>query len=235
MGRRPWKCYRQQKGKPYIKSRYCRGVPDPKIRIFDIGNRKAPVELFPLVVHMISLEKNQIASEALEAARITANRYLTKQCGKDGFHLRVRAQPFHVNRINKMLSCAGADRLQTGMRHAWGKPMGTCARVKIGSVLMSVRLKEANKADAVESLRRTAFRFPGKQKILIGDNWGFTRFKRAQYEWLRDNKLLIYDGINAKRANAKGKLRTTKPQFLIDKDELRLKLKESHLFDESQI
>merc|ERR1719201_3058734 len=33
MGRRPSKCYRYQKNKPYIKSRYCRGVPDPKIRV----------------------------------------------------------------------------------------------------------------------------------------------------------------------------------------------------------
>ena len=33
-----------------------------------------------------------------------------------------------------MLSCAGADRLQTGMRGAWGKPNGTVARVNIGYV-----------------------------------------------------------------------------------------------------
>jgi large subunit ribosomal protein L10e len=52
----------------------------------------------------------QLSSEALEAARIAANKALTKFCGKDGFHLRVRAHPFHVLRINKMLSCAGADR-----------------------------------------------------------------------------------------------------------------------------
>merc|ERR1712141_532775 len=34
--------------------------------------------------------------------------------------LRIRVHPFHVLRINKMLSCAGADRLQTGMRGAFG-------------------------------------------------------------------------------------------------------------------
>merc|ERR1719445_2201541 len=73
-------------------------------------------------MHLISKEKIQISSEALEAARITANRYLIRMCGKDYFHCRIRVQPFHVTRINKMLSCAGADRLQTGMRHAWGKP-----------------------------------------------------------------------------------------------------------------
>ncbi|KAL8548731.1 hypothetical protein ACS0TY_007842 [Phlomoides rotata] len=32
---------------------------------------------------------------------------------KNAFHLRVRVHPFHVLRINKMLSCVGADRLQT--------------------------------------------------------------------------------------------------------------------------
>lgn len=47
---------------------------------------------------------------ALEAARICANKYMVKSCGKDGFHIRVRLHPFHVIRINKMLSCAGADR-----------------------------------------------------------------------------------------------------------------------------
>ncbi len=45
---------------------------------------------------------------ALEAARICANKYMVKTCGKDGF--RVRLHPFHVIRINKMLSCAGADK-----------------------------------------------------------------------------------------------------------------------------
>ena len=52
-----------------------------------------------------------------------------------------------VLRINKMLSCAGADRLQTGMRGAFGKPYGTCARVDIGQVLLSIRTRE-DKADA---------------------------------------------------------------------------------------
>ena len=40
MGRRPARCLRIQKNKVYIKSRYCRGVPDSKIRIFDCGAKK---------------------------------------------------------------------------------------------------------------------------------------------------------------------------------------------------
>ena len=37
--------------------------------------------------------------------------------GKDNFHLRVRLHPYNVIRINKMLTCAGADRLQTGKKN----------------------------------------------------------------------------------------------------------------------
>lgn len=65
---------------------------------------------FPLCVHLLSGEKEQLSSEALEAARIVVNKYLQKYTARDDFHMRVRAHPYHVLRINKMLSCAGADR-----------------------------------------------------------------------------------------------------------------------------
>lgn len=157
MGRRPARCYRYIKNKPYPKSRFCRGVPDPKIRIYDLGKKKAGVDEFPACVHMMSNEREHLSSEALEAARICANKYMVKNCGKvcsvfhfphfhrslqDSFHLRVRKHPFHVTRINKMLSCAGADRLQTGMRGAYGKPQGLVARVDIGDILFSMRIKD---------------------------------------------------------------------------------------------
>ncbi|VDN41606.1 unnamed protein product [Dibothriocephalus latus] len=165
MGRRPARCYRYCKNKPYPKSRFCRGVPDPKIRIYDLGKKKVSVDEFPLCVHMLSDEYEQLSSEALEAARICANKYLVKYCGKDAFHLRMRVHPFHVIRINKMLSCAGADRLQTGMRGAYGKPQGTVARVDIGQVIMSVRGKDCHKNQFIEALRRAKMKFPGRQKV----------------------------------------------------------------------
>merc|ERR1711971_962382 len=52
-----------------------------------------------------------------------------------------------------MLSCAGADRLQTGMRGAFGKPQGTVARVRIGQPLMSVRTHDKHKDSVIEALR----------------------------------------------------------------------------------
>ncbi|KNG89473.1 hypothetical protein ANOM_002257 [Aspergillus nomiae NRRL 13137] len=163
MARRPARCYRYCKNKPYPKSRFNRGVPDPKIRIFDLGRKKANVDDFPLCVHMVSNEYEQLSSEALEAARICANKYLVKITGKEGFHMRIRVHPFHVIRINKMLSCAGADRLQTGMRGAF-------------------------------ALRRSMYKFPGRQKIVVSKNWGFTPVRREEYVKLRNEGKLKQDG-----------------------------------------
>ncbi|KAL1444128.1 large ribosomal subunit protein uL16 [Dermacentor andersoni] len=194
MGRRPARCYRYCKNKPYPKSRFCRGVPDPKIRIFDLGRKKARVDEFPLCIHLISKEFEQISSEALEAGRICANKYLVKTCGKDAFHLRMRLHPFHVIRINKMLSCAGADRLQTGMRGAFGKPQGTVARVHIGQKIMSVRAKEQHKENVIEALRRAKFKFPGRQKVHVSKKWGFTKWDAEEYEEMRADGRLKPDG-----------------------------------------
>jgi len=195
MGRRPARCYRYCKNKPYPKSRFCRGVPDPKIRIYDLGRKKATVDEFPLCVHLVSDELEQLSSEALEAGRICCNKYLVKTCGKDSFHIRMRVHPFHVLRINKMLSCAGADRLQTGMRQAYGKPLGLAARVNIGQPIMSVRAKDQHKKEVIESLRRAKFKYPGRQKIFVSKKWGFTKFDRERYEELRTAGRLIPDGV----------------------------------------
>merc|ERR1711939_162996 len=194
MGRRPSKCYRYQKNKPYIKSRYCRGVPDPKIRIYDLGRKKASVDDFPFAAHLCSDELEQVSSEALEACRIACNKYMTKNAGKDSFHMRVRVHPFHVIRINKMLSCAGADRLQTGMRGAFSKSYGTVARVKIGQILMSVRCKDANKPIVMEAFRRAQYKFPGRQKIIVSKKFGFTDLTREEYFAKRDAGLIKPDG-----------------------------------------
>jgi large subunit ribosomal protein L10e len=155
---------------------------------------------------MFSDEREQLSSEALEAARVACNKYLTNNAGKELFHMRIRAHPFHVLRINKMLSCAGADRLQTGMRHAFGKPQGVVARVKIGQILMSVRTKPNHIPTAIEALRRAKFKFPGRQKIVVSKKWGFTKYDKATYVQMRAEKRLLPDGNQVKYMPAHGRL-----------------------------
>nr|XP_025855006.1 60S ribosomal protein L10-like [Vulpes vulpes] len=132
--------------------------------------------------------------------------FLVKSCGKDGFHIQVRLHPFRVICINKMLSCAGADRLQTGMRGAFGKSQGTVARVHIGQVIMSIRTKLQNKEHVIEALRRAKFKFPGRQKIHISKKWGFTKFNANEFEDMVAEKRLIPDSCGVKYIPNRGPL-----------------------------
>ena len=206
MGRRPSRCYRYCKNKPYPKSRFCRGVPDPKIRIYEVGKKKIPCEEFPSAIHMVCDEYQQLTSEALEAARIAANKYMITEAGKDFFHIRIRPHPFHVLRINKMLTCAGADRLQTGMRGAWGKSYGTAARVDIGQCLISIRTKEEKTNVAIEALRRAKFKFAGRQKVMVSSRWGFTKFTKDDYKKWKSFGRVIPDGIGVQWLSSRGPL-----------------------------
>jgi large subunit ribosomal protein L10e len=38
-----------------------------------------------------------------------------------------------------------------------------------------------DRAIALEALRRSQYKFPGRQKIIISKNWGFTPLRREEY------------------------------------------------------
>jgi large subunit ribosomal protein L10e len=206
MGRRPARCYRYCKNKCYPKSRYNKSCPDPKIRIYDCGNKKAPAADFPSCVHLVSWECEQVGSEALEAARIAANKFMVTKVGKDLFHLKIRVHPWHVIRINKMLSCAGADRLQTGMRGAFGKSYAKCARVNIGTILMSIRCRKKDVLKAQTAMKRAKFKFAGRQKVFISEKFGFTKFSKKEVRDYAEEGRLIDDGVWYRVVGTKGPL-----------------------------
>lgn len=120
--------------------------------------------------------------------------------------MRCRIHPWHVLRINKMLSCAGADRLQAGMRRAFGKSYGKAARVKIGTILYSVRLKEPSIKFAMEAFRRAKNKFPGRQKVVVSNKWGFTPLTRLEYQKKKAEGTISKDGSYVKILRNKGPL-----------------------------
>ena len=206
MGRRPFRCYRWIKGKPYPKSRFNRAVPDPKLRFYDGGKKAATFEEFNACVHLISNEREQIASEALEAMRVAANRFLVGRITKEGFHMRVRKHPWHVLRINKMLSCAGADRLQAGMRKAFGKSYQKACRVKIGDILFSIRVKKENLKHAVGALINCKGKLPGRQLIFVSNKVGFSKYTQKEVDEYKEKNQLIIRGDHAERERQHGPL-----------------------------
>uniref|UniRef100_A0A673VU12 Uncharacterized protein n=1 Tax=Suricata suricatta TaxID=37032 RepID=A0A673VU12_SURSU len=140
--------------------------------------------------------KSCFCRDVPDAAHVCANKYMVKSCGKDGFHIRVQFHPFYVIHINKMLSWAGAERLQTRMPSAFGKPQGTLARVHIGQ----------NKEHVIEALHRAKFKFPGRQKIHISKKWGFTKCNADEFEDMVAEKRLIPDGNGVKYIPNRGPL-----------------------------
>ena len=79
-------------------------------------------------------ERRQIRHNALEAARLGANKTLAS-AGETSFFSSIKVYPHVVLRENKMIATAGADRLQEGMRRAFGKATGLAARVKPGDTV----------------------------------------------------------------------------------------------------
>lgn len=212
MGRRPGRCYRQCQARPFVKSQYVRAGLEPKIKIHDLGDKKAKVSDFPLSYHLISREKEMISSEALESARIAANKQMITRLGKDNYHMRINVHPFNVLRINKMLSCAGADRLQTGMRGAYGKPYGLAARVTINQKIISIRSRNIKGAtDAMKiALTRARYKFPGFYEVIEGKEWGLTNIKKEEFKDLLEKGRIYPHGSRAVIIKEKGSIENMK-------------------------
>jgi large subunit ribosomal protein L10e len=120
---------------------------------------------FEIRVDLISDENIQLRHNAIEASRQTAVRCLEKALGKKGFYYKIRPYPHHIMRENKMATGAGADRVQSGMRESFGKPVGKAARVKKGQIIMSVSVLRDKIATAKEALRRANAKLPGKTHV----------------------------------------------------------------------
>jgi large subunit ribosomal protein L10e len=122
---------------------------------------------FDVELSLIGLERCQIRHQALEAARIASNRDMTKNVGRQNYHLRIRVKPYHYLRENKMISGAGADRVQDGMRKAWGKVIGIAARVKPNQALITIRVNPRHIKQAMQALKKAAPKLPTPCKIVF--------------------------------------------------------------------
>lgn len=157
MTRKPARMYTQIRGQAYTRKEYMGGVPAPRITQFVLGNPNAD---FPVEFTLRVKELCQIRHTALEAARITANRLLTKKAGANNYYLKIRTYPHNVLRENKLATGAGADRVSSGMRAAFGKAIGTAARVQPGQPIITVRVPASAAAAAKEALWSASLKLP---------------------------------------------------------------------------
>lgn len=96
------------------------------------------------------------------------------------------------------------------------QPNGTVARVNIGQIIISVRSKDSNKATVIEALRRSQYKFPGRQKIVVSKKWGFTSLDRDEYVRRRAMGEVKGDGAYVKFLRRGGPLDSLKqfPDFV---------------------
>ena len=195
--KRPWHCYSSWTRRPYQHKRsanhrreFARGGAQSKIARFWGGNKAIPWENWELVISLVVDKQIQISSNALEAIRITINSALQNKIGRSNYRFRVRPKPFQVYRENRMLSVAGADRIQTGMRHSFGRSTGVCARVRAGSVVCDVGASLKDLAVVRDRLRIASMKISSPCIIVITKYQTPEAFKQSGLPLYDDKKRL---------------------------------------------
>lgn len=136
----------KKKNRAYIKV-----IPPHKIAKFTMGNS----DMFnkgklPYQLNVIVTEDCQIRHTAFEAVRMYMSKILdTNFTGQ--YYFRVVPYPHHIQRENKMLTGAGADRMQTGMSRSFGRAIAKAAILKKGATIFFFALPNQNAVTIVRN------------------------------------------------------------------------------------
>lgn len=147
----------------YTSKKFAPGAPNPKVARFTTGKSRPD---YDYTLHLVSQGRVQIRHNALEAARVACNKKLAL-VGEDNYFLKVVTFPHIITRENKMIATAGADRLQEGMRKAFGKPIGLAARVEVGSVILELGVNAENLEKAKEGMKAASTKLPMKTRTEV--------------------------------------------------------------------
>ena len=155
--------YRKGNGQPYTRKQYIKGKPQIKIAKFQGGQAGD----YDYCVQLCMKEKLQIRHIAIESTRLAANKAVEKVTGETGYFSKLRIYPHVLLRENKMIAAAGADRLQEGMRRAFGKAVSLAARVKAGQCIMEMHIKKEHLEHAKKAMRDACVKLPGTPLINV--------------------------------------------------------------------
>ncbi len=150
--------YSKKKVRPYTrksnvrKKSYIKTIPQQKIVKFRMGDVKGYEKgKLKNIVKLVSGEKVLIRDNALEASRQYINKILEKELAGQ-YYFEVKIFPHHILRENKVLTGAGADRMQTGMQKSFGKTIGRAAIVYPNQTLFLVAFFHENQRKIVNKV-----------------------------------------------------------------------------------
>jgi len=157
----PYTRISKKRQKAYVKT-----VPPSKIVKFSMGNLEMyEAGKFPHVLTLATTEPIQIRQNALEACRQFINKKLDEKLTGQYFYKII---PFthHIQRENKMLTGAGADRTQKGMQLSFGRTIAKAAILRANDGIMSVAVANQKAASFVRHvLKQIKSKLPCKTKI----------------------------------------------------------------------
>ncbi len=155
--KQPWA--RFSKKRP--KQSFVKAMPHLSLLVYHMGDAK---KAYDTQYDVCTDTDIQLRDNALEAARQAANKYLEKKIlGQYYFHVLV--YPHNVIRENKMIAGAGADRLQKGMRAAFGRATDRAARMRAGQAIFTLRSTAANRPHIMEAIRRARAKMSGTYTV----------------------------------------------------------------------
>jgi len=151
----------RQKSHSFVKA-----IPPSKIVKFSMGNMELyEAGKFPHVLTLVTTEPIQIRQNALEACRQFINKKLDESLNGQYFY---RIIPFthHIQRENKMLTGAGADRTQKGMQLSFGRTIAKAAILRKNGEIMSISVGNQKALSIVRHvLKQVKSKLPCKTKI----------------------------------------------------------------------
>ncbi len=167
---RPGRCVRKINSQAWARysvkkprKNYVKALPRTALLIFNMGVKNADYNLH---LTLDAKQNVQLRSNALEAARQAANKYLEREI-PGAYFMRVIPFPHNVIREKKFAVGAGADRLSQGMTLSFGKPSAVAARVWKGDSIFELMTSSENKDVAREAFRRASDKLSGIYSIAM--------------------------------------------------------------------
>jgi len=167
MSDKPASMYRELSKPSYTRRDYVTGIPGSKIAQHNMGNLQTGPQDYPVQISLRLEEECQVRHGSLESARLSANRVMLKQVGQENYKMVLRKFPHQILRENKQATGAGADRVSDGMRQAFGKPVGTAARVQNGERVFTVYCQPEDADVAKDALRRAYNKMSPPCRIVV--------------------------------------------------------------------
>lgn len=160
---RPYTRKSAKKSKSYIKT-----IPPTKVVKLHMGDISGFGKgKYPTLIKVASLEQVQLRDNAIEAARQSIHKDLEINFPGQ-YYFSVKVYPHHILRENKMLTGAGADRMQTGMTQSFGATIGRAAFVKPNQIIFLIAVNSEKALQVTRAaIKKIKAKLPCSTRILV--------------------------------------------------------------------